>query len=90
MSKVSKTQLKKKQMLKEKRITLSIINKTIVHLSAGLVKISQRLVSFSFGVKSDDFVHDVGVIAPIERLQVICRHDVQMTLFARVGVINNF
>lgn len=50
------------------------------HLSTGLVKAGEQVERASFCVEADDVLHDLWVVPPVQRLQVVGCHYVNFLL----------
>lgn len=50
------------------------------YLSTGLVEGSQWFERTPFGIEANDILHDLWVLAPVQRLQVVCCHHVDLFL----------
>jgi hypothetical protein len=45
-----------------------------------LIEHGEHVVRFALGVERDDVLHDVGVVPPVEGLQVVAGQDVDLAL----------
>lgn len=60
------------------------------HLSAGFIEASQQVRCPAFSVEANDGLQDFGVFPPVQRLQVIGRHNEKLLLTGDVCKEDNF
>mmetsp|Transcript_8453 Transcript_8453/g.26835 ORF Transcript_8453/g.26835 Transcript_8453/m.26835 type:complete len:216 (-) Transcript_8453:4156-4803(-) len=58
-------------------------------LRAGIVKACQLLVRLRLAVKADDGLHDLGVVSPVQILQIVGSQDVDLTAARHAREENN-
>lgn len=65
-------------------------NPCVVYLSADFIEASQQVWRPAFCVEADDGLEDLGVLLPVQRLQVVGRHDEKLLLTRDVGKEDDF
>ena len=68
-------------------ITLVLVN---FNLGTCMIKHGQKVKGFGLVVKSDDVFHDVGIVPPIQGLEIVTSQDINFSLSWYIGKENNF